>query len=100
MARDRSELNTALEFLCENVYFQPPSNVKMTYPAIVYQRDTVYTDSADNGVYRDFVRYQLTVISRNPDEPLVEQLRHLPLCRHQRFFVADNLNHDVFNIYF
>lgn len=96
----RSDLQEILEGICPNVYFQPPANVQMIYPAIVYQRDRADTKFADNKPYTNTKQYSLTSISRNPDENIFEALAALPMCAHERFFVVDNLNHDVFNIYF
>jgi hypothetical protein len=96
----RNDLQEILEGICPKVYFQPPANVQMSYPAIVYQRDRADTRSADDLSYTVTKRYSLTLISSNPDEIIFEALAALPMCRHERFFVVDNLNHDVFNIYF
>jgi hypothetical protein len=79
-----------------NVYFQPPSNVQMTYPCIVYQRDTADTIFANNKPYRNTKRYQVTVIDRNPDSEIPDRVASMPLTTHNRFFVAEGLNHDVF----
>lgn len=84
----------------ENVYFQPPPNVKMEYPCIVYKRDNRDTDFANNKPYRHKTRYQLTVIDPDPDSDIHERVAALPLCSYERFFVADGLNHDVYNLYF
>lgn len=98
----RLQLQELLEFTLgsTNVYFQPPANVQMVYPCIVYNRDRVDTVFADNDQYRFNKRYQVTVIDRNPDSDIPDRVAKLPLCSHSRFFTADNLNHDVFNIYF
>lgn len=96
----RAQLQSLLEVHCTHVYFQPPPNVQMQYPAIVYERQRARTDYADNEPYSVVKQYQLTIISRSPDEPLFDNIAALPLCRHERFYVADNLNHDVFSIYF
>ena len=96
----RTSLQQILESICGNVYFQPPSNVQMEYPAIVYQRGRSDYDFADNGPYRFMNQYDLTLITRDPDEVIFESINALELCRHDRFYVADNLNHDVFTIYF
>jgi hypothetical protein len=96
------ELQTLLEELLESnrVYFQPPPNLSMAYPCIVYQRDAMRTDFADNAPYSIKQRYQLTVIDRNVDSAIIDRVKQLPECLYNRFFVADNLNHDVFTIYF
>lgn len=96
----RHDLQEILTDICPNVYFQPPANVQMTYPAIVYQRGRADSKFADNNPYTITKQYSLTLISKNPDETIFEALAALPMCGHERFFVVDNLNHDVFNIYF
>lgn len=99
----RLKLQTLLEGVAGDgikVYFQPPSDVRMTYPCIVYQRDVTSNRYADNVPYRTVKRYQVTVISRNPDDGISDRIATLPMCSHNRFFVAGNLNHDVFILYF
>lgn len=82
------------------VYFQPTENTKMQYPAIVYKRDYSDTQFAGNKPYAVERRYQITYIDRNPDSTIVEEIMQLPKCLHNRHFVADNLNHDVFSLYY
>lgn len=98
----RLELQTLLETLLgsRNVYFQPPSTVQMSYPCIVYQRVNIDIIHADNGPYRIEKQYQITVIDKNPDSLIPDKLVSLQKCVFDRHFVSDNLNHDVFNIYF
>ena len=45
-------------------------------------------------------RYQVTAIYKNPDSDLPHRLAMLPMCTHDRHFTADNLNHDIFNLYY
>ena len=96
----RVELQALLETLAPNVYFQPPANIIMEYPCIVYKRDSAETEFADNSLYCHTKRYQVTVIDRDPDSPIPDEVAALPMTRFERFFTADNLNHDVFNIFF
>lgn len=93
------------EILCEalgsrHVYYQPPESVKMVYPAIVYARNTVSTRHADNAIYKQVVGYSVTVIDEDPDSEIPDRISRLPMCRFDRHFVSDNLNHDVFTIYY
>lgn len=84
-----------------NVYFQPPENVKLTYPAIIYNKRTGDYRHADNRSYTRFQGYDVMVISKNPD--FVDTLDipdRFPMCRFDRHYVSDNLNHDVFVIYY
>lgn len=83
-----------------HIYFQPPTNIQMKYPCIVYKRDVAVTRFADNEPYRYSKRYQVTIIDMDPDSEIPDKVAALPMCVHSRFFTADNLNHDVFNIYF
>lgn len=98
----RLQLQSLLEALLgsRNVYFQPPTNVEMQYPCIVYVRGSADTKFSDNIPYNRTKRYQVTVIDRNPDNETPDKLAALPLCAYDRFYTADNLNHDVFNLYF
>jgi hypothetical protein len=72
----------------------------MQYPCIVYQRYNALTLFANNLPFRHTKRYQVTVIDRDPDSLIPDKVATLPMCLHNRFFVANNLNHDVFNLYF
>lgn len=83
-----------------NVYFQPPENLQMVYPCIVYQRDDLRTKFANNVPYGAVQRYQVTVIDRSPDSPIISKVAALPRCVFNRFFVAEGLNHDVYTLYF
>lgn len=83
-----------------NVYFQPPATVKMKYPAIVYNRNDFDNQHADNIPYVQKVGYQIIVIDKNPDSEIVGKVAQLPLCRYDRHYNSDNLNHDVFSIYY
>jgi len=96
----RLDLHTLLLTVTENVYFQPPSETQMQYPCIVYQRYNGISNFADNNPYHHIVGYQVTVIDPDPDSAIPDKVAQLPMCRRNRFFVASNLNHDVFNLYF
>lgn len=82
------------------MFFQPPNNTAMQYPCIVYAIDRMSTDFADNNPYRLLDRYQVTVIDRNPDTLIRKKVAALPMTLFNRFYVVDNLNHYVFNLYF
>lgn len=100
MGRSRLELNTMLNDICPNVYFQPPADLQIEYPAIVYEMDRANTQFADDRPYNVTKQYSMKLISEDPDESIFDALAALPMCAHERNFVADNLNHEVFNIFF
>ena len=83
----RLELQTKLEELLgsRNVYYQPPETVKMEYPAIVYSKKN---------------KYSLIVISKKPDDPVIDKLLEVPYCSYDRSYKSDNLNHDVLTLYY
>ena len=83
-----------------NVYFQPPASLKMSYPAIRYVRVPIINHFANNSVYGQAHRYELTLIDYDPESDFIAPLSKLPTCRHERHYTADNLNHDVFTIYY
>ena len=84
----------------DQVYFQPPPTISMKYPCIVYQRDYELTNFADDKPYKRKKRYLVTVIDRNPDSEIPDKIADLPMCVYDRFYTADNLNHDVFKLFF
>ena len=98
----RLELQPLLKSILgsDNVYFQPPPTLKMDYPCIVYSRDDIDAKHANNKPYSLTVKYTITFISIDPDSDIVSKLAHLPLCSYDRFYTADNLNHDVFKLFF
>jgi hypothetical protein len=96
----RLELQSLLETFTEHVYFQPPTNVQLQYPCIVYQRDFAHTLYADGRPYKNTTRYAITVIDRDPDSDIPEKVAEMPMSAFNRFFTADQLNHDVYVVYF
>jgi hypothetical protein len=98
----RTELQTIFEELLgsRNVYFQPPEDLKMQYDCIRYSRDKIETDFADNSPYNLHDRYQVIAIYKNPDSDLPHKIAMLPMCSHDRSYTSNNLNHDVFTLYY
>jgi len=99
----RLELQALLESILgsKNVYFQAPPSNKMEYPCIIYQRDSAVTRFADDKPYNHFKRYQVMYISNDPeDDEVKDQLVALPMCVFDRFYTAENLNHDVYKLFF
>ncbi len=96
----RADLQALLETITPHVYFQPPTNVQLQYPCIKYERDDDLVRHAGNKLYIHRKRYLVTVIDSDPDSTLPDAVRNLPYCAFDRHYVGDNLNHDVFNLYF
>ena len=98
----REELQAKLEDLLgsSNVYYQPPESLKINYPAIIYSKGKITKIHADNKGYRMNTRYDITVVDRRPDNPVIQKLLELPYCSYDRHYVSDNLNHDSLTLYF
>jgi len=98
----REDLSTLLHSVLgsDNVYFQPPPTQEINYPCIIYKLDKMPTRYANNRVYKKVKAYQVTVIDRNPDSVIPDQILEIPKSRFDRFYTADKLNHFVFNLFF
>ena len=99
---NRLNLQTELENILgsRNVYFQPPASVQMKYDAIRYSRKNIQNRFANNSVYNQRDCYEIVAIYKNPDSDLPRKISRLPMCSFDRHYTADNLNHDVFTIYY
>lgn len=98
----RRKLKQALEQIIGSegkLYFQPPSNIRMSFPCIEYHRVGSNSDHADDLPYRVDPQYQVTVISTDPESEWVDKVSELPRCSYVRSYTSDNLYHDVFTIY-
>lgn len=98
----RSDLQTIFEQILgkRNVYFQPPPGLLMSYPAIVYELIDIDTKHADDSVYMLDKAYQVTVMDKDPDSTIPDEIIRLPKCAFERAFQSDNLNHWVFKLYY
>lgn len=98
----REQLQSKLEKLLGNrhVYYQAPESVKMEYPAIRYSTTNITSNFANDSAYLHNRKYELVVIDYTPDNPVIEKLLALPMCKHDRHYTANNLSHDVFTLYF
>jgi len=82
------------------VYFNPPENITMQYPCIVYTQDSEEKLHANDRNYGRHKRYLVTVIDRDPDSPIAEAVSNLPMCSFNRIYAAENLNHHVYQLFF
>lgn len=98
----RLELQSKLEELLgtKNVYYQSPESIKMRYTAIRYSKSNYHITRANNSIYNKLTRYEVVVIATKPDDPVIEKILELPYCSFDQHYVADNLHHDVFTLYY
>lgn len=83
-----------------NVYYQPPESIKLHYPAIIYSRNNIQNNFANNDVYAQHYSYEVTVIDEDPDSEIVDKISRMPTARFERHYTSDDLNHDVYQIMF
>ena len=94
------------EKLCElvgntNVYFQPPASVKLSYPCVIYRVGNGNAKHANDKMYIFTHSYEVMFIYKKPNLEIIDEvLSALPMCRLDRTYCGDNLNHYVFTIYY
>lgn len=84
----------------DHCYFEPPNNMAIEYPCIVYHRSNGYDVFADNLHYMNSIRYTVTIIDEDPDSKIPARLEKLPYCNSDRIFSSDNLSHFVYTLYY
>lgn len=82
------------------VYYQPPEGFKLSYPCIVYKLSNKSTRFANDMPYGWTNFYELTYISRTPDEDVLDQIGMLKGCKFDRPFIIDNLYHYIYEIHY
>ena len=83
------------------LYFEPPGSVQMKYDCIVYTRQTMSALYVNNRAYRLQDCYQVMAIYRDPDSDLPNRIQdRFELCSPGKQFMADNLYHFPFTIYY
>lgn len=100
--RTRLNLQAKLEELLgsKHVYYNPPENLKMEYPAIRYSKNDIEDTYASNIKYISRDVYDLVVIDKKPDNHVIKKLLELPYSEFDRHYVADGLNHDIIRIFY
>lgn len=82
------------------VYFQPPENVKLVFPCIIFERSSGRKNQADDNLYLYRKSYEVTVIDKRAESPISDEVLKLPFTSFNRCFVSDNLHHYVYTIYY
>lgn len=100
--KSRLDLQSELEEMLgsKHVYYQPPENLKIEYPAIIYSVNDYMSINADNIKYNNRTQYQITVIDKKPDNEVIKKILDLPLSSFDRHYAYNNLNHDVITLYY
>lgn len=101
MVNKRLELHEKLCELLEskNVYFQPPENIKIKYPAIIYSLDGIRNDTANGNKYRTCKKYSVIFVTDDPDTFFIDKINENTMSTFIRSYVSDGLYHYVFELY-
>lgn len=96
----RVKLGDALTAFRPNVYYQPPSTVRMTYPCIRYTFEGFGSKNANDKKYLLREHYQAIDMYYDPDDHKRQEI--LAAFEYVTFgntYTADGLHHDVYEIY-
>lgn len=83
----------------DRVYFQPPENLKLGYPAIVFHLTKIKVDHADDVPYKGAREYMITLISKDPEPNALEEILKIPYTTLDSTYISDGMNHFVFTSY-
>lgn len=96
----RVQLHNILKGITNNVYFQPPGTQDIHYPCVIYTRSMEKKIFANDKPYNTQLGYTLIIIDANPDSLLPSKVSELPMCKFDRGYRSNNLNHFVYNLYY
>lgn len=97
----RYALHKELQEFADAVYFQPPSNIRMNYPCIIYHKTPKIKELANDKWYFKKQGYQVTVIDKDPDSFIADDLEdHFQYCTISQYFNNDNLHHVTLELYY
>lgn len=97
----RLDLHSKFRSLCDYVYFQPPSDIKLIYPCIIYNKSGRDTLFANNEAYSQNTLYDVTIIYRDPDSQLPDLIMsNFEYCSILTEHIIDNLYHSVLRLYY
>lgn len=89
---EREKLHNQLKKICQNVYYQPPSLNNLTYPCITYSLSNYDTYFASDDKYILNKEYQLIIISKKPDDPIILRvLKEIKLTKFNYTSIVNNL---------
>lgn len=98
---NRLSLHEELLQFVENVYYQPPDNIRMSYPCIVYHKTGWSNRSGNNDHYIKNQQWTITLIDTDPDSLTAEDIeKHFEYCSIQQYFKKDNLSHTTLRLYY
>lgn len=83
----------------DRVYFQPPENLKIGYPAIVFHLSNIEIDHASDAPYKGTKEYSVTLITKDPEPDVIDEILKIPYSSLDTTYISDGMNHFVFTVY-
>lgn len=83
----------------DRVYFQPPENLKIEYPAIVFHLSKIEIDHASDVPYKGAKEYSVTLITKDPEPDVIDEILKIPYSSLDTTYISDGMNHFVFTVY-
>lgn len=81
------------------VYFQPPENLKIGYPAVVFHLSKIAIDHASDAPYKGAREYSVTLITKDPEPDVIDEILKIPYSSLDTTYISDGMNHFVFTVY-
>lgn len=81
------------------VYYQPPEEIKLDYPAILFEKTGGEYSFANNKVNSKAAKFKVTVIYKDPNFEYEESMSHIRYCSPDTSFRTEGLYHDVYTVY-
>lgn len=83
----------------DRVYFQPPENLKIEYPAVVFHLSKIEIDRASDVPYKGAKEYSVTLITKDPEPDVIDEILKIPYSSLDTTYISDGMNHFVFTVY-
>lgn len=81
------------------VYFQPPENLKIEYPAVVFHLSKIEIDHASDVPYKGAKEYSVALITKDPEPDVIDEILKIPYSSLDTTYISDGMNHFVFTVY-
>ena len=86
--------------ICPNVYFTPPENIQLKYPACIVTREDLDVMKANNKPYITRMSYKLVYISKSESDEVFEKIASTyDYADFRTEYKVNGLYHKVFVIY-
>lgn len=78
------------------IYYLPPSNLELSYPACIYSLDGERSSRADNRKYQIMMSYQVKLILTTIESPLLDKFVSNPEFTFITYYPTGTLHNFIF----